>query len=50
MCSCTSDDITAATDDHTSALIFQGGHQGHMIDEVDIHEVRDFRFRKAVLR
>src|SRR3954463_11052758 len=44
-----SDDVTRATDDHGSTGFFHHGHQGHMIDEVDVHEECDLLLCKATL-
>ena len=44
-----SDNVAPASDNHTSAVLFDRRHQGNMVDEVDVHEECDFLLREAAL-
>src|SRR4030095_8222452 len=41
------DDVATTADDHGAAVFFAHGDQGHVIDEVDLREERDFLLGKV---
>src|SRR3954468_12631217 len=44
-----SDNVTRASDDHGVAVRVHHGHQGDVVDEIDVHEECDFLLREAAL-
>src|SRR4051812_44872443 len=44
-----SDNVTPSSDNHRSSVVFDRGHEGIMVDEVDVHEECDFLLREAAL-
>src|SRR3954453_14317367 len=44
-----SDNVTPAPDNHRSSVFFDHGHEGDVVDEVNVHEERDFLLREAAL-
>src|SRR4051812_23824522 len=43
------DNVTPASNNHRLSALFDDGHQGNMVDEVDVHEECDFLLREAAL-
>src|SRR4051812_38268788 len=44
-----SDNVTRASDDQGLTVLFHYGHQGNVVDEVNVHEECDFLLREAAL-
>src|SRR3954468_17200928 len=44
-----SDNVTRASDDHGVAVRVHHGHQGDVVEEIDVHEECDFLLREAAL-
>src|SRR4051812_22519781 len=44
-----SDNVTPASDNHRSSVLFDRGHEGDVVGEVDVHEECDFLLREAAL-
>src|SRR3954463_11751316 len=44
-----SDNITRASDYQGLTVLFHHGHQGNVVNEIDVHEECDFLFREAAL-
>jgi hypothetical protein len=44
-----SDNVTRTSDDHGVAVLVHHGHQGNVVDEIDVHEECDFLLREAAL-
>ena len=44
-----SDNVTRSPDNNWSAIQVHHGHQGNVVDEIDVHEECDFLLREAAL-
>ena len=44
-----SDNVTPASNNHRSSVLFDYGHEGDVVGEVDVHEKCDFLLREAAL-